>query len=233
MRRKALKIMLVSSILCSLAACEKKDDKSTDKEQNTVKEKETTVETDETTEAPVVTSDEIYSAAINAYTEAYKSNFEKIDGKYIEDGKSQLVYIGDDEKLCYAFADIDGNGTDEFFIASEKEGNNTIYDVWGYNGAEVVNIFSDYVFGFKNMCYVCDEGVLEITWKDGDDHTGIDYYKLAQDGYTAELIESLTTKILDNSVRYYHQNEEITEDEYNDIIAIHRSVELNWNYIEK
>lgn len=129
------------------------------------------------------------------------------------------------QDIYYTFYDIDENGTMELIIAGGENAvsNPTFspwnYDLYGYDGTNVIHIFPEMEFGYRTNFSLYDNGVIEVFYSCSAAESGIDFYKIGADGFTPELIDSFTTVGRlegDEPVFTYSQNgNEITEEEYN------------------
>ena len=149
-------------------------------------------------------------------SDTYESNFGEDIGLEIRTHKQDIYY---------AFYDIDGNETMELIIAG---GENSVsnpsfspwnYDLYGYNGTNVVHIFPEINFGYRTNFSLYENGIIEVFYSSSAAESGFDFYKIGHDGFTPELIDSFTAVSRlekDSPVFSYFQNgEEITEEEYN------------------
>ena len=113
----------------------------------------------------------------------------------------------------------------ELIIAGEENGVSNPsfspwnYDLYGYDGTNVVHIFPEMDFGYRTNFSLYDNGVIEVFYSSSAAESGVDFYKLSTDGFTPELIDSFTAAAHlegDEPVFTYSQNgNEITEEEYN------------------
>ena len=149
-------------------------------------------------------------------SDAYESSFGKDIGLEIRTHK---------QNIYYTFYDIDGNGTMELIIAGGENGvsNPTFspwnYDLYGYDGTNVVHIFPEMEFGYRTNFSLYENGVIEVFYSSSAAESGVDFYRIGTDGFTPELIDSFSTVAYleeDEPVFIYSQNgNEITEEEYN------------------
>lgn len=149
-------------------------------------------------------------------SDAYESSFGKDIGLEIRTHK---------QNIYYTFYDIDGNGTMELIIAGGENGvsNPTFspwnYDLYGYDGTNVVHIFPEMEFGYRTNFSLYENGVIEVFYSGSAAESGVDFYRIGTDGFTPELIDSfIAVGHLegDEPVFTYSQNgNEITEEEYN------------------
>lgn len=129
------------------------------------------------------------------------------------------------QDIYYAFYDIDGNGTMELIIAGGENGVSDPafspwnYDLYGYDGTNVVHIFPEMEFGYRTNFSLYENGVIEVFYSGSAAESGVDFYKIGNDGYTPELVDSFSSVGHlegDEPVFTYSQNgTEITEEEYN------------------
>ena len=169
-------------------------------------------------------------------SDAYESSFGKDIGLEIRPHK---------QNIYYTFYDIDGNGTMELIIAGGENGvsNPTFspwnYDLYGYDGTNVVHIFPEMEFGYRTNFSLYENGVIEVFYSSSAAESGVDFYRIGTDGFTPELIDSFSTVAYleeDEPVFIYSQNgNEITEEEYNTNIQnyeIPLTTVLDWIQIQ-
>lgn len=149
-------------------------------------------------------------------SDTYESSFGEDIGLEIRTHKQDIYY---------AFYDLDENGTMELIIAG---GENSVsnptfspwnYDLYGYDGINVVHIFPEMEFGYRTNFSLYDHGVIEVFYSSSAAESGVDFYRISADGFTPERIDSFTAVAhleRDTPVFTYSQNgNEITEEEYN------------------
>lgn len=149
-------------------------------------------------------------------TDTYENSFGEAIGLEIRTHKQDIYYT---------FYDIDGNGTMELIIAGGENAvsNPTFspwnYDLYGYDGTNVVHIFPEMEFGYRTNFSLYDNGVIEVFYSNSAAESGVDFYKIDTDGFTPKRIDSFTAVGHlegDEPVFTYSQNgNEITEEEYN------------------
>lgn len=151
-------------------------------------------------------------------SDAYDSSFGKDIGLEIRTHR-QAVY--------YAFYDIDGNGIKELVIAGGEEGVDVSspefspwnYDLYGYDGTNVVRIFPEMEFGYRTNFSLYENGIIEVFYSASAAEGGVDFYKIAADGTNAELEDSFfRTAHMEGDTpvfRYLQYENEITEEEFN------------------
>lgn len=100
--------------------------------------------------------------------------------------------------VFYALYDIDGNGTKELIIAGGEEGIGVSnpafspcnYDIYGYDGADVLHIFPDMDFGYGTNFSLHENGIIEVYYSYSATESGYDFYQIGSDGFTPELVDS-------------------------------------------
>lgn len=150
-------------------------------------------------------------------SDAYDSSFGEDIGLEIRI-HSQAVY--------YAFYDIDGNGTKELIIAGEEDGIGVSnpsfspwnYDLYGYDGTNVVHIFPEKNFGYRTNFSLYENGIIEVFYSSSAAESGVDFYKIGNDGFTLELVDSFAAvwhlEGEEPVCNYFQNGDEITEEEY-------------------
>ena len=105
-------------------------------------------------------------------SDTYESSFGKDIGFEIRTHK---------QNIYYALYDIDGNGTMELIIAGEeKDVSNPSfspwnYDLYGYDGTNVVHIFPEMDFGYRTNFSLYDNGVIEVFYSSSAAESGVDF----------------------------------------------------------
>jgi len=151
------------------------------------------------------------------------------------------------QDIYYALYDIDGNGTVELIIAGAETGTGSSnpsfspwnYDVYGYNGTKVVHLFPEMEFGYRTNFSLYENGVIEVFYSGSAAESGTDFYKIGDDGYTPELVDSFAAAGHlegDEAVFVYSQKgAEIDEGEYYAGIQSYEiplAAPLNWMQIQ-
>ncbi len=172
----------------------------------------------------------IYDYILTQYSDMVQNDFyinlrdsDNYDSSFGEDIGLEIRTHKQD--IYYTFYDLDGNGTMELIIAGGEHSvsNPTFspwnYDLYGYDGTNVVHIFPEMSFGYRTNFSLYENGVIEVFYSGSAAESGVDFYRIGTDGFTPELIDSFTTVGHlegDVPVFTYSQNgNEITEEEYN------------------
>lgn len=149
-------------------------------------------------------------------SDAYDSSFGEDIGLEIRTHK---------QNIYYAFYDIDGNGTMELIIAGAENGISNPafspwnYDLYGYDGTNAVHIFPEMEFGYRTNFSIYENGVIEVFYSSSAAESGVDFYKISDDGFTPKLVDSFTAvghlEGEEPVFTYFQNGNEITEEEYN------------------
>lgn len=128
------------------------------------------------------------------------------------------------QNIYYTFYDIDGNGTMELIVAGEENGiSNPVfspwnYDLYGYNGTDVVPIFPEMEFGYRTNFSLFENGVIEVFYSSSAAESGVDFYKIGSDGFTPELADSFSSighlEGEEPVFTYFQNGKEITQSQY-------------------
>lgn len=203
-------------------------------------------------ETPKASSDgisdrtDIYDYVLSQYSDMVRNDFymnlrgsDAYDSSFGEDIGLEIRTHKQD--IYYTFYDIDGNGTMELIIGGgEHSTSNPVfspwnYDLYGYNGTKVVHLFPENEFGYRTNFSLYENGVIEVFYSSSAAESGVDFYKIGNDGFTPELIDSFSSVGHlegDTPVFTYSQNgNEITEEEYNAKIQSYEvalTTSLNW-----
>lgn len=163
-------------------------------------------------------------------SDAYDSSFGEDIGLEIRTHKQDIYYT---------LYDIDKNGTMELIIAGGENGFPWNYDLYGYDGTKVVSIFPEMEFGYRTNFSLYENGVIEVFYSSSAAESGVDFYKIGNDGFTPELLDSFASVGHlegDEPVFTYSKNgNEITEEEYNAGIQSYEiaiTTEFDWIQIQ-
>ncbi len=175
---------------------------------------------------------DIYDYVLAEYSDMVQNDFytdllgsDTYDSSFGEDIGFEIRLHKQD--IFYAFYDIDGNGIMELIIAGGENGVGVSnpafspwnYDLYGYDGTKAVHIFPEMEFGYRTNFSLYENGVIEVFYSGSAAESGVDFYRIGNDGFTPELVDSFATVAHlegDEPVFTYSQNgNEITEEEYN------------------
>ena len=128
--------------------------------------------------------------------------------------------------VFYAFYDIDGNGTKELIIAGGEDGIGVSnpafspcnYDIYGYDGTNVIHLFPEMEFGYRTNFSLYENGIIEVYYSNSAAESGVDFYRIGSDGSTPELVDSFSTvwhlEEEESVCTYFQKENEISEEEY-------------------
>ena len=117
----------------------------------------------------------------------------------------------------YVFFDINNDGKNEMIVG---DGNNAIYEIYTYDGKKVLRFYDDGCLGERCSSSIYDNGIIYFYGSGGASVHGLDFYKVAGDGYSKEVIKSYSVEydsngnvtIMDNntkSVTNFKKDEEV------------------------
>ena len=192
-----------------------------------------TLNTDDITESHEAANEktDIYYHVIEEYRDMVQNDFyEDLRDSNIYDS-SFGEHIGLEIRIhkmavFYAFYDIDGNGTKELIIAGGEDGVGVAnpafspcnYDIYGYDGTNVLHIFPEMEFGYRTNFSLYENGIIEVYYSNSAAESGVDFYRIGSDGFTPELVDSFSTvwhlEGEEPVCTYFHKENEITEEEY-------------------
>lgn len=174
-------------------------------------------------ETPIVSSEKasIYDDVLAQYSDMVRNDFyvDMHDSDFGKDIGLEIRVTKQD--IYYAFYDLDGNGTEELLIAAgvfNPSFSTWNYDVYGYNGTNVIHLFPELEFGYRTNFSLYEDGVIEVFYSGSAMDSGVDFYRIGDDGFTPELMDSFA-KIAqlegEEAVIIHYQNgKEISEEEY-------------------
>ena len=189
---------------------------------------------------------DIYDHVLDEYRDMVQNDFymdlvdsENYDSSFGEDIGLEIRIRR--QKVYYTFFDIDGNEVPELVIAG---GDNELtssdfspwnYDLYGYDGSKVVPIFPDMEFGYRTNFSLYKEGIIGVFYSSSAAESGIDFYKLAEDGFSPERIDAFhMVGRLDGEdpvFTYFQNGEEIEEEQYNAAVQSYQDMlitDFNW-----
>lgn len=168
------------------------------------------------------TQEELYNDVLSQYYDAEQNDFyasvdvDERDAKFGALVALELrIYP---QPVYYAFVDADGDGASELLIAGSSDGSAyTYYDILKNDGSGSSRIF-DMDFGGRTYFRLFNDGVIEISWSNSAFESGMDFYKY--NNGTAEYTDSMTVTVnADGNTVYMHNSVEISETDYNELIA--------------
>ena len=160
---------------------------------------EQTIPTEQT--APAAVSAGVYEEVLEEYrqmvqqnfyqdlrdTDAYESSF----GPHI--GVEIRTHVQD---VYYALADLDGNGVEELVIgggenaSANADGSPWVYDLYSYDGQQVVSVFPELEFGYRTNLTLHKDGILQVSYSSSAAESGVDVYRL--NGAEAQLVDAFS-----------------------------------------
>lgn len=178
---------------------------------------------------PDTTREDVYEEVLAQYRDMVQNDFymDLLDTEDYDSSFGDAIGLEirmHQQKVYYAFSDIDKNGTMELIIAGGEQAVSDPafspwnYDLYGYNGSEVVSIFPEMEFGYRTNFTLYEDGVIEVFYSGSAAESGNDFYKISSDGVTPERKDSFSVvgrlEGEEPVFSYFQNEEEITEEEY-------------------
>lgn len=137
--------------------------------------------------------------------------------------------------IYYALGDIDKNGIPELFIGGSYISEvPSLYDIFIFDKKKIIKPFTEIYydsygeFGNRTNIYFLQNGIIDVEWTNSGSNNGMEFYKVSTDGYSMELIESISidgrmtlTGDGKTTTKYFHDKKgtiEISEDEFYSIL---------------
>ena len=257
--RKPKTTFMVTAMVLSVAFLLVSCGIDTTRQEQTVPDvtEETKINENMTNESDVTDNHEVLNEKIDIYNRVLAEYSDMVQNDFYMELRDSDAYdnsfgehIGLEisthkQEVYYAFYDIDGNGTKELIIAGGEnaKSNPTFspwnYDLYGYDGANVVPIFPEMEFGYRTNFSLYENGIIEVFYSGSAAESRVDFYKIAADGIGTELVDSFSVighLEGDEPVFTYFQNgDEITEKEYHSKIQNYEvalTTALDWLQIQ-
>lgn len=160
---------------------------------------EQTIPTEQT--APAAVSAEVYEEVLEEYRQMVQQNFYQ-DLRDTDAYESSFgPHIGVEirthaQDVYYALADLDGNGVEELVIgggenaSANADGSPWVYDLYSYDGQQVVSVFPELEFGYRTNLTLHRDGILQVSYSSSAAESGVDVYRL--NGAEAQLVDAFS-----------------------------------------
>ena len=206
----------------------KEGDEENSKEENSEKEDE---------QAKVPDRDEYlkqYQVILDEYNRA-----KEYDEEYVYQHKDEFPNMDDGfinylSDVRYCLYDIDENGIDELLLFRRYETENghtdSVFDMYSYNGETAEKLFfkGEWDSAWHCPVKIYTDGTIYIFSTAGSTRAGsIDFYKLAEDGYTPILTESYEVDQTHLDAPYFNDKEALTEEEFQAKLATYTEIVLD------
>lgn len=194
----------------------------------------------------------IYTSVIEEYADMVRNDFYtdlQNNSDYDKYDNSFGEHIGKEIRankrgVFYAFYDVDGNGIDEMIIAGAEEGVGVAsesfipwnYDIYSFDGKQVVHLFTETDFGYKTNFSLLEKGIIKVSFSGSATESGIGFYLIDSDGITPKLVDSFS-KVGplegDNTKwEYYQYDTTISEEDYHEKIQSYGIDNTNIEWVE-
>ena len=223
-----------------------------DSEEKTTNKEDKVDEQSETNEDNAQLDNERYASIIEEYKKAMNDeNFDSSSSKYANINNIMVKYYHNYKNgnyegefaLKYSFYDINSDGKNELIvITSSQNYKYNIADIYTYDGNKPVVFIGEACLGERCSAEIYDNGIIYFYGSGGAMIHGLDFYKIASDGYSKETYKSYSVEydsnrnvtITDNntkSVTTYKTDEEVISSVVGNSKKVDLS-KLNWIEIE-
>lgn len=189
--------------------------------------------TDDITENHEITNEttDMYNHILEEYRDMVQNDFyidllgsDNYDSSFGEHIGSEIRTSK--KAVFFALYDIDGNGTKELIIAGGEDGIGVSnpafspcnYDIYGYDGTNVLHIFPEMDFGYRTNFSLYENGIIGVYYSGSAAESGIDFYRIGSDGFTPELVDSFSAvwhlEGEETVCTHFQKENEISEEEY-------------------
>ncbi len=203
-----LVIALLIGVCLFLTETIKLNNKKTTNNQKETLEKEKTNTKNETDNTKNETDK--YTAIIEEYKNAmndtdYKTNQENY--KNINRIMMNYYHSYKDKAFKYTYLDINNDKKTELIIGDGT----IIYEIYTYGDKAERFINSD-CLGDRCSAIIYDNGIIYFHGSGGANYHGLEFYKIASDGYSKDIIKEYTAEYKDNSVTITDEtNKKVTD----------------------
>ena len=206
--------------------------------------KEKTDEQSTTNEDNTKSDEEKYSKIIGEYRNAMNdnefNNSTNIEEKYpnINDNMMHFYHTDKSPTFNYVYYDINNDNNNELIVGNEK----SIYEIYTYDGNKPIRFFNESCLGERCNAKIYDNGLIYFYGAGGASIHGLDFFKIASDGYSKETFKSYSVEydenknvtITDNitkSKTNYTNDEEVISSLIDNAKEVDLT-KLNWNEIK-
>lgn len=141
----------------------------------------------------VAVNESKYSSVISEYSKAMK------DDNFVDDNDSETKYPNINYTMIayyhmynsvifnYTYYDINKDGKDELIVGNAED---SIYEVYTYDGNKAVRFLDSNCLGDRCSAELWDNGIIYFEGSGGAYIHGLDFYKIADDGYSRKIVSS-------------------------------------------
>ena len=214
--------------------------KVNDDNEHKTENKDKSDENDEEIEDSDKLDNERYTAIIEEYRKAM-NDIGYNDGVDVEKIYPNInehmmhYYHGGSASFSYVFYDVNKDEKNEMIVG---DGSNGIYEMYTYDGSKAIKFYNQSCLGDRCNSSIYDNGIIYFYGSGGAMIHGLDFYKIASDGYSKETYKSYSVEydsnknvtITDNntkSVTNYKTDEEVISSVVGNSEKVDLS-KLNW-----
>ena len=163
------------------------NEKSANKEDKVEEQSETTSKSDNLDNERYASIIEEYKRAVNDKDFNNNMDTEKTYPN-INDHIIHLQYLSSPvPRIYYVFYDVNKDENNEMIVG---DGNNAIYEMYTYDGKKALRFYNDSCLGERCNSSIYDNGIVYFYGSGGANLHGLDFYKIASDGYSKESFKS-------------------------------------------
>ena len=191
------------------------------------------------------TDEEKYSKIIEEYKNAINdneyNNSTNTEEKYPNINDNMMHHYHADKSISfnYIYYDINKDGKNELIIGDGKD---SIFEIYTYDGNKTNRFFNESCLGERCSTEIYSNGIIYFYGSGGANIHGLDFYKIANDGYSEDTIKSYEveydenknitiTDEITNTKTNYKSDEEVISNVVGNANKVDLS-KLNWQEIK-
>ncbi|MBE6782573.1 MAG: hypothetical protein E7536_01015 [Ruminococcaceae bacterium] len=222
--KKLLAILLALVFVFSFAACSDKEE-TTNSETTTAAGENADASTDENEKAPsnseTATLDGVLAlyASAKADYDAGKLDLDNEDYAYLTAGSG----FGAD--IEYAYADINGDGTEELLVGMDMANTEVgidgriLFNVWKDNNGKIEPLFAETAFGYRTMVIPCEGNTVKMSMAASAYDEIYNFYDVSDLSGEPELIDAVCAIYNHTTSTYSYYSFDSAIEDYTDDIA--------------
>ena len=143
----------------------------------------------------------------------------------------QYYHMYHGSNFYYAYFDIDKNGVDELLIGSGPEGYVSIVDLYGFDGAQAVQLIDEPTLGDRSQLTLMEDGSLYLYGSGGAAAGSHTLWRIDGSGSALDTVFEYSFDFNDGYDGIYHGSggSTVTEAEFNQMMGAYRAVgDIPW-----
>ena len=170
--------------------------KVNDDNEHKTENKDKSDENDEEIEDSDKLDNERYTAIIEEYRKAMNDTGynDGVDVEKIYPNINEHMmhyYHGGSASFSYVFYDVNKDEKNEMIVG---DGSNGIYEMYTYDGSKAIKFYNQSCLGDRCNSSIYDNGIIYFYGSGGAMIHGLDFYKIASDGYSKETYKSYSVE---------------------------------------